>query len=353
MSFLNIVYNRANFFRKTVHAHLTGKTCPLVVTFSMTPRCNFTCKYCYGDYKSRPHKQITTDEALNLVEEMANMGTQYLQLSGGEPLLFPGIEKVISFANKRRICLGINTNGSLIKQNIALVKQIKTICVSLDGNEQANDANRGVGTYKKAMEGIEAAQSAGVRVHIYVTLTRNNVNCLDWLMEFCRRKRIYAEFGFLVSRSLKSDQNYKQIDLDTKTFRRIQARLVDYKKRGYPILFSKKILQHIQSWPDFSRKMWFNEPPRFPYIPCYQGNLMIFVDCDGKVYPCIQMIGKFEARDFRKVGFEEAYLHCKTHECKACYLMCVNDFNLLFAMNPGVIMNNIIITMKELLLHRK
>jgi len=256
-------------------------------------------------------------------------------------------------ANERRICLGISTNGSLITRKLDVVKKIQTIAVSLDGNEETNDANRGGGTFKLAMEGIEAALSTGIRVHTYTTITRNNVNSLDWMLELCKKKGIYAEFGFLVNRSLKNDESYKGIDLDIETFRTAQAKLVEYKEKGYPILFSKQILRRIQEWPDFSQKRWLNKYPPFPYIPCYQGRLMIFIDCDGKVYPCIQMIGEFEALDFREGGFKKAYAHCGTHNCKACYLMCVNDFNLLFTFNPGVIWNNFMITIQELLYYHR
>ncbi|MFC1701112.1 radical SAM protein [Patescibacteria group bacterium] len=347
MNFLNIAYKRASFFKKVLEARITGKLCPLVVTFSMTSRCNFRCKYCYGDYESRKNKEITIDEVLDLVNEMSDMGMRYLQLSGGEPLMFPGIEKVVDLANQRGVCLGINTNGSLIPEKLEVVKKIQTVCVSLDGYEEVNDSNRGVGSYRKIMDGIKAAKSIGTRVHIYATMSKNNIHALDWLMEFCKKNNIYSEFGFLVNRSLKNDNDYQGIDLDTETFRKSQARLVEYKKNGYPILFSKQVLERIQNWPDFSKKMWFDTPPSFDYIPCSQGRLMVFIDCDGKVYPCIQMIGKFDALDFRKDGFSKAFTHCQSHTCKACYLMCVNDFNLLFAMNSGVIMNNILITLKE------
>lgn len=353
MYFLNVVLNRIGFFKKVITTRLSGEICPLLVTFSLNAKCNFRCKYCYGDYENRRYKEITTEEVLNLINELANMGTRFLQLSGGEPLMFPGIEKVVDLANKRGICLGMSTNGSLIPHKLDVVKKIQTIAVSLDGDENTNDANRGIGTYKKAIEGIETAMSLGVRVHTYTTVTRYNANSLDWLMEFCKRKGIYAEFGFLVNRTLKNDIEYKGIDLDIETFKKVQTRLIYYKQKGYPILFSKQILERVHKWPNYSKKRWLDEYPPFPYIPCHQGRLMIFIDCDGKVYPCIQLIGEFSALDFREVGFKKAYKHCATtNRCKACYLMCVNDFNLLFELNPGVIWNNSIITLKELLYYK-
>ncbi|MDD2710362.1 MAG: radical SAM protein [Verrucomicrobiae bacterium] len=141
----------------------------------MAARCNFRCKYCYGDYANRRQELIATEEALKLLDELADWGMQYLQLSGGEPLMFPGVEQLVDRACARGICLGISTNGSLIPAKINVVKKLQTVCISLDGDEATHDANRGKGTYRQAMTGLEAARQAGVRVHIYCTVTRHNV----------------------------------------------------------------------------------------------------------------------------------------------------------------------------------
>jgi len=347
MGFVNVAYRRAKFFGKVLEARATGRVSPLLVTWALGARCNFRCKYCYGDYENRDQEILSTDEALSLLDELAGMGTQFIQLSGGEPLMFPGIEDVVDRANTHGICLGMSTNGSLIPRKLDVVKKIQTVCVSLDGEAATHDANRGPGTHQRAMEGLQAARAAGVRVHIYCTVTRYNVNSLDRLMEFCRTNRIYAEFGFLVNRAMRNDADYQGIDLDIETFRAAQGKLVEYKEKGYPILFSRQILRRVRDWPDFSVKKWMNTRPPFDHVPCEQGRLMIFIDCDGKVYPCIQMIGEFNALSFKDVGFRAAYARCQEHTCKACYLMCVNDFNLLFHLNPGVIWNNVAITLQE------
>ena len=59
-------------------------------------------------------------------------------------------------------------------------------------------------------------------------------------------------------------------------------------------------------------------------------------------------MGAFDALDYREVGFAEAYGNAHRHDCKACYLMCVNDLNLMFNLDPHALWNNIRISLSEI-----
>lgn len=347
---LDTMRKRAGFFTRLMYSKIFNKPSPLLVTFSLTPRCNFDCVYCYGDYKTRSvqQEQITTKEAIQAIEELAAMGMFYLQLSGGEPLIRDDIDVIVNKANELGVVLGISTNGSLVETKIETVKKIKTICISFDGDEMSNDANRGLGSYQVIMRAIKVAKNAGVNVHTYTTVNRNNVGSIDYIMEFARKFHIYTEFGFPVCRTLKNDSDYRGLDLSIEEFRRSVEKLLQYKKRGYPILFSAQVMEKILEWPDYTQKIFVSgNAPDFKHIKCFGGKYMVFIDCDGKVYPCIQFIGKFDALDFRKAGIKSAVEHSIKHNCKACYLMCVNDFNLMFSLNPLVLYNYFSITLDE------
>jgi sulfatase maturation enzyme AslB (radical SAM superfamily) len=167
-------------------------------------------------------------------------------------------------------------------------------------------------------------------------------------MEFTKRFHIYAEFGFPVCRTLRDDREYHRLDLTQAEFRSAVEKLLAYKRKGYPILFSAQIMEKILQWPDYDKKTIIADtPPSFEHVRCFGGRHMVFIDCDGKVYPCIQFIGNFDALDFRVAGIKKAVEHSAQHSCKACYLMCVNDLNLMFSLHPSVLYNNFRITLDE------
>jgi MoaA/NifB/PqqE/SkfB family radical SAM enzyme len=85
-----------------------------------TRRCNLSCAYCneYDDV-SPP---IPTEEMIRRIDRLAYLGTSIVTISGGEPLLHPEIEKIISRIRHHGMIAGIITNGYLLtpKKIVAL-----------------------------------------------------------------------------------------------------------------------------------------------------------------------------------------------------------------------------------------
>jgi MoaA/NifB/PqqE/SkfB family radical SAM enzyme len=197
------------------------------------------------------------------------------------------------------------------------------------------------------LDAIKYAKENGIYVHTYTTFTKHNINSIDYIMKLSKEIGFYTEFGFPVARGLETDAAYKSLDLSQEEFRQALKKLIDYKKKGYPILFSDKVFKTMLNWHNYDKKYLYT-PPQFKYIKCFGGKYMCFIDCDGRVYPCIQHIGTFDAQSFLDVGFKKAWERLGEHKCKACYLLCVNDFNLLFNFDLSAIRNNIKISLREL-----
>jgi MoaA/NifB/PqqE/SkfB family radical SAM enzyme len=77
-----------------------------------TRRCNLSCRYCneYDDFSA----PIPTEEMIRRIDRLAYLGTSIITISGGEPLLHPEIEKIISRIRYHGIIAGIITNGYLL-----------------------------------------------------------------------------------------------------------------------------------------------------------------------------------------------------------------------------------------------
>lgn len=135
----------------------------------LTETCNLRCKMCHywgedGVFtKQRPgllrHKPATLDieVALRLVEELAPGGTSF-SLFGGEPLLYPHLETLIAAIKKAGLEVSMVTNGVSLEEHAAMLVAlgVDAIRVSIDGPEAINDAQRGAGSFQKAMNGLKA-----------------------------------------------------------------------------------------------------------------------------------------------------------------------------------------------------
>ena len=61
------------------------------------------------------------------------MGMKRIQIVGGEPLLMKGLDAIVSEANQRGIFITLTTGGTLIEGQIAVLKNVDIVFVSLDG----------------------------------------------------------------------------------------------------------------------------------------------------------------------------------------------------------------------------
>ena len=80
-------------------------------------------------------------------------------------------------------------------------------------------------------------------------------------------------------------------------------------------------------------------PAGFKIIECYMGRYMCFVDGDGLVYPCGQLIGQFPALNFMEVGFKKAWENLALNK-SARPLLRATEFNQLYGLKLNVIGSN-------------
>lgn len=338
------ILERVKFMGTLVKNKATGGRAPLVMVLNTTFRCNLRCGYCYGQYYRQTQPQFTLAEITGLVDGLARLGTRSITLGGGEPLIRDDIGQIIRHIKANGIECGFNTNGTLIPQRLKELKLADSICVSLDGPKEMNDKNRGEGSFERIMAGIDAALDAGIEVHTSSVITRHNVGAVDWIVDMARQKGIQAEFNFLFHQSDgKEDSDNFMAQGDE--LRAAARRIADLKAQGAPILFSERVYRMVETWPDHGQRVVLGKTPDFEHIPCSAGRFMAFIDADGLMYPCVQLIGSFPALDFRKAGLERAWENCAQHACKACYFPCFNEFNQIMRLDVGTIAQQVVKTL--------
>jgi len=142
---------------------------------SITDRCNFRCVYCmpktvFGrDYPFLPRADLLSfEEIVRVARRFAACGVRKIRLTGGEPLLRHGMEKLVALlAAIPDVEVTLTTNGSLLEKKAAglAAAGLARVTVSLDALDDAifkrmNDADY---PSAKVLAGIEAATAAGLR----------------------------------------------------------------------------------------------------------------------------------------------------------------------------------------------
>ena len=78
-------------------AHVYNKRTPLSVSFRVTFRCNLTCPYCQVWKSAKADQELTTDQYLNIIDELAKLGTQIVSFTDLSFSSFETIMKLTGF----------------------------------------------------------------------------------------------------------------------------------------------------------------------------------------------------------------------------------------------------------------
>jgi AdoMet-dependent heme synthase len=163
---------------------------PLYVAWETTLDCNARCTHCYSDavFGREESARWPTDEALHLIEQLAEAGVLILALSGGEVLLRPDWEALVGHAVARGLRVTLATNGLRVTPEVARrLRQlgIWNVSVSIDGaTAETHERIRGVpGIFDAACRAVRLLRAEGVRVTVNFTPMKPNFREARGLVE--------------------------------------------------------------------------------------------------------------------------------------------------------------------------
>ena len=164
---------------------------PSRVYLDVTTACQLRCRHCCTSSGVRLEDELTTDEIFDVIDQVHRMGISSLVLSGGEPLLRPGLSTIIERARGLGLEVTLLTNGLLIDERRArrLVAQGVRVKISLDGaSAQTHDFLRGAGTFARTCEVLGGLLRAGARdLTVHYTVHRRSFLELAELPELLAR----------------------------------------------------------------------------------------------------------------------------------------------------------------------
>lgn len=174
-------------------SHILSAEAPRVIAWEVTRSCNLACVHCRASALHGPYEgELTTSEAFTLIDQIAELGSPILILTGGEPLLRADIWEIAERGVAAGLRVVMAPNGTLVTPEVGRKLAdvgIKRISVSIDfPNAVEHDAFRGVpGAFEGALAGVRNAIAAGVEVQINSTITKANVQYLPDLLALAER----------------------------------------------------------------------------------------------------------------------------------------------------------------------
>ena len=146
----------------------------------LTFDCPLRCPHCYAEGGERKAEPLAPERFYELIREAADRRFRSLVLTGGEPLVYPGFERLTELLgglNKKgmKLILRSSFGFEIPKEKLArLLTVFDEIVVSVDGDEQTHDARRGAGRYRMTVGNLEQAAALGgaEKLGLAATLSR-------------------------------------------------------------------------------------------------------------------------------------------------------------------------------------
>jgi GTP 3',8-cyclase len=170
---------------------------------SVTDRCNFRCVYCRSadpDNHMAHHELLDWEEYERLVRILVRMGIRKVRVTGGEPLVRPGVESFIGRLKAIGVQdLSMTTNGHLLAErcDTLIAAGLDRINISLDSldRDKFEQVTR-TKAFDQVMAGIDAAQNSALRpVKINAVLVRGlNDDEVEAFAEFARERDLIMRF---------------------------------------------------------------------------------------------------------------------------------------------------------------
>jgi len=168
---------------------------PIYVVWELTLACDQTCAHC-GSRASVPRDhELGIDEALDVVDQLAAMGSREVVLMGGEAYLYPDLPRLVTALTAKGIRPLMVTGGRGVDSALAraLAKAgLFSVSVSVDGMEKSHDTIRSEGSFASATRALGALREAGLRIGANTNVNRVNRADLERLYWHLRAQHVGA-----------------------------------------------------------------------------------------------------------------------------------------------------------------
>jgi len=158
---------------------------PHLVIWETTRACDLVCKHCRAcAVPQRDPRELTTIEAKRLLDDVAQMGTRIVVLTGGDPAKRPDLTEIVRHGTIAGLHMGLTPSATpLIDEDLLLDlgdAGLARLALSIDGATAADhDAFRGVaGSYDRTLSILSSARRLGISTQVNTTVRRENVDDL-------------------------------------------------------------------------------------------------------------------------------------------------------------------------------
>lgn len=282
------------------------KRIPLSVLWEVTAKCNLSCIHCYLAHK-QAEKELSTDEALDVLNRLRDMGAAMLLFTGGEIFTRPDALEILKTAARLGFAFKVFTNGTIADNaQVDFFREHPPVSVecSVYGTPQVHDhITQQNGSADQTWNYLKTMKSAGIRVTARMPVMKQNIMDVDLVRTRAGERDIPFIYDPLIIGPDNDPCNYSRFRLD---------------------------VEQIQSLDGSAETMEFcaaeNADAR-PQLYCNAGLNTFSISPCGDVYPCLTIrrnMGNVREQTLKQIWESDLFDHFRTEmlssldECARC-----------------------------------
>jgi len=270
-------------------------------SWSFTNKCNLRCLHCIIDSGEEKNKELTTQEAKNVINQLYELNCGCIHFTGGECLTKPNFLEIAQYCKDKGLKATLVTNATLVNENnIDIIKNIfNDVRVSLNGSsEESHDKIRGNGNFAKTIKAIKLLNRAHISIIFFITLGNINMNEMTNIIKLCHK---YNAIGLKIDSIVLEGRALNHEDIFKLDDDQIQWLVQEFRNNFDGDLTEDDV--------------------------CNISNESLYLTADGDVYPCVHLAlhnrVKYLLGNVRDVSVEsmirklnkEIYPKCQNKKC--------------------------------------
>lgn len=284
---------RSSEVTKDYKRRILAERVPVSASIELTMRCNLHCSHCYCPPGDR-QRELDTDEVKSVFDRMAEMGTLFLTMTGGDPLLRKDFPELYRHAKDRGMLVTVYTNGTLIDDAIgelwdALPPYLVEISLYGLTRQVYERVVRVRGSYDRCLAGIHRVLEGGHALALKCPVTKENAHEVAGIAQLAMDLGVEFRYDPLILATMEGERHPHELRLAPEEIVALEASDVE-KDRAWNKYLNEE--EHLA--PEGDR-----------LFSCGAGQNFLHVDPYGNVQVCL-MVKNFQ-RSLREKPLERIY----------------------------------------------
>jgi AdoMet-dependent heme synthase len=292
----------------------TSRGVPLSAHLDITWRCNERCEHCYLDHDGKG--EMTTDEIKEVIRQLADAGTFFLSISGGEPLLRRDCFEILEYARALRFNVKLKTNAVMIgpKEAVRLRKLgIEQVQISVYSHRpEVHDAiTKLPNSLRRTTEAIKHLKANDIKVSITNVLMKYNNGDARAVKKMAEELGVNFVIDPTITPMLNGDRSIMSLGITTKELEEIMH-----------------MEEFVGNVGEFCAPVSTVDEDVLEGYSCSAGHTLAYISPFGDVYPCVQFpmpCGSVRKQSFREIWYDSpAFAELRSvhvrdlHTCSSC-----------------------------------